>query len=272
MDMSRHVRAHPLENDKPISILYTIHLLMSQISRDNLLNARVQYGHLSRMWHPKYAPFIFMKQKGSHVIDVDQTITHLTKATAVLRELIESGKKILFVGTKKQAKEIIEGVAQRLEQPYMTEKWLGGTLTNFSTIKRLMKKLQSMDSQKESVTYQHLTKREKLTIERNQAKLQKILKGMSTINRLPAALFVVDVNKERKAINEARLLEIPVFAIIDSNASPEWVDYPIPGNDDACASIRIIMEYIQKELLEGLKTWKTLKAEREHEEVMPHTH
>ena len=176
-----------------------------------------------------------------------------------MKKIIEGGKKILFVGTKKIAKTLIKNLAEKLEQPYVNERWLGGTLTNFFTIRKLLRKLTSIHVIIESNTYQNLTKREQLTIVRKKAKLEKTLKGLSTINRIPSAIFVVDIQKEKTCIKEASHLGIPLFAIIDTNSSPQPIDYPIPANDDAQSSIAIILNYIEEELQKGLKVWKEAK-------------
>lgn len=231
----------------------------TQLTQQDLLNARVHFGHLSCKWHPTFAPYIFMKKNGIHIIDLNSTLQCLKKATKAMKELIQSGKKILFVSTKKTAKTLIKDVADKLEQPYVTERWLGGTLTNFSTIRKLLKKRINIQIAMEDPAYEHLTKREQLTMARKKADLDKTLQGLSTINRLPSAIFVVDIKKEQTCVKEANKLGIPIFAIVDTNSSPELVAYSIPANDDAKSSISVILNYITSELEEGLNTWKTIK-------------
>lgn len=230
-------------------------------TEQNLLDARVHFGHLSCKWHPSFAPYILMKQNHIHIIDLKTTLKCLKNATKAMKELIQSGKKILFISTKKTVRTLIKNTADKLEQPYVTERWLGGTLTNFSTIRRLLKKRVAMQIAIEAPSYKHLTKREQLTIARKKKYLDKTLQGISTINRLPSAIFVVDIKKEETSIREANKLGIPIFAIVDTNSSPELVDYPIPANDDARSSISCILDYITSELEEGLSAWKAIKTQ-----------
>jgi len=233
---------------------------MTQLTQQNLLNTRAHFGHLSSKWHPNFAPFIFMKRKGVHIIDLKQTQQCLVKAAEAMKALIQTGKKILFVSTKKQGKEFVEQAAKKLEQPYVTRRWLGGTLTNFSTMRRLFKDLASIDQIMQEPTYLHLTKREQLMMVRKKKKLEELLQGISTINRLPSAIFVVDIKKEEIAIKEANKLGIPIFAIVDTNTNPLLVDYPIPANDDASACIELILNYLEHVLKVGLESWKQAKG------------
>ncbi|MEM7174124.1 MAG: 30S ribosomal protein S2 [Bacteroidota bacterium] len=234
---------------------------LKQLTTQELLDARVHFGHSTQKRHPHFSPYIFMSKNGIHIIDLKQTLACLTRAIKPMKALIESGKKILFVGTKKIAKGFIKEQAEKLAQPYVSEKWLGGTLTNFITIRKLLKKLSNMDVVKESAGYKHLTKKEQLSFAHKQAKLEKNLKGLSTINRLPAAIFVVDIKKEQTCVKEATKLGIPVFAIVDSNSSPEMVEYPIPANDDASSSISVILHYIANELASSMDKVQKTKPE-----------
>ena len=235
------------------------------INKETLLKARVQYGHLSKKWHPSFAPFILKKQSGIHIIDLDQTLKCLAEAGEEMKKLAQEGKKILFVGRKKQAQAIIEEVAKRLKQPYITERWLGGTLTNFPTIRKLLKKLNAMEDEMQSEAYKHLTKREKLIYMRKKAKQETLLAGLFSISRLPSAIFVVDVKREITAIKEARKLGIPVFAIADTTAPTALVDRIIPANDDAVTSISIIVRYLESQIADGMEIWEKNreKASRE---------
>lgn len=235
--------------------------MLQKINRGTLLQARVQHGHLSKRWHPAFAPFIFMKKNKTHIIDLDKTLEHLKIAGEELKKITETGGKVLFLARKKQARDIIEETAQRLGQPYVTLRWLGGILTNFSTNRKLLKNLSSQKDEVEEEAYEYLTKREKLMKSRKRAKQQEILGGLISLNRLPTALFVVDVNKEITAIKEARKMGIPVFAILDTNASPALVDFPVPANDDARMSIQTITNYLAAKIEEGIQLWKKTKED-----------
>ena len=217
-----------------------------------LLGAGTHLGHLSRRWHPNMAPFIFMKKSRFHLIDLNKTLQQLQEAALALQTLARSGKKILFVATKKQAKALMMQEAQRLGMPYITERWLGGTLTNFVTIRRRGKKMTSLERMIKSPTYKNIAKKEQLMMAREQEKLARILQGIVDLTRLPGALFVVDVNKERIAVREANKLGIPVFALVDTNTDPTLIDYPIPSNDDAAASISLIVKTIGSAIEAGM--------------------
>ena len=217
-----------------------------------LLGAGTHLGHLSRRWHPNMAPFIFMKKSRFHLIDLNKTLQQLQEAALALQTLARSGKKILFVATKKQAKALMMQEAQRLGMPYITERWLGGTLTNFVTIRRRGKKMTSLERMIKSPTYKNIAKKEQLMMAREQEKLARILQGIVDLTRLPSALFVVDINKERIAVREANKLGIPVFALVDTNTDPTLVDYPIPSNDDAAASISLIVKTIGSAIEAGM--------------------
>ncbi|MEO1052863.1 MAG: 30S ribosomal protein S2 [Bacteroidota bacterium] len=229
----------------------------------DLLDAGVHFGHLTRKWNPKMAPYIFMEKNGIHIIDLNKTLVCLDEACNALTSIVRSGRKVMFVATKKQAKAIVEEEAKRLNMPFVTERWLGGMLTNFSTIRKSLKKMSSIDKLMKDEAYTNLAKRERLMISREKDKLEKTLGGISDLTRTPAALFVIDVKKEHIAVNEARKLNIPVFALTDTNSDPEGVDYPVPGNDDAFKSIDIITKAVAKAIQEGLEIRKKDKSEAE---------
>ena len=235
---------------------------MPNINFDDLLNAGVHFGHLKRKWNPNMAPYIFMERNGIHIIDLHKTIKKIEEVQYVLKNLAKSGKKILFVGTKKQAKDIIAEKCKEINMPYVIERWSGGMLTNFPTIRKAIKKMATIDKMETNGTFDNMSKRERLQISRQRAKLEKNLGSIADMIRLPAAVFVVDINKEYIAVNEARKLNIPVFAMIDTNTDPTKVDYGIPANDDASASIELILGYIIDSIKEGLTE---RKAEREKE-------
>lgn len=234
---------------------------MRQLEHKDLLDAGVHFGHLTRKWNPKMAPFIFMKQNGIHIIDLNKTLVALQEMALQLRTMASLGKKILFVATKKQAKESVEKVATGLGMPYVTERWLGGTLTNFATIRKLLKRMSSIDKSMHTTAYKSLAKKEQLVVAREQAKLTKNLQGLANVTRLPSALFVVDINKEHIAVKEAKKLGIPVFALVDTNTNPDAVDFCIPGNDDAFRSIDLLVRYLADAIKEGLEIYKKEKAE-----------
>ncbi len=242
---------------------------MENITYKDLLDAGVHFGHLTRKWNPKMAPYIFMERNGIHIIDLNKTLSCLDQATKALRQIVRSGRKVMFVGTKKQAKEVVSDEAKRLNMPYVTERWLGGMLTNFSTIRRSLKKMSSIEKLMKEESYMHLAKRERLMITREKEKLHRILGGIADLTRLPAALFVVDVKNEHIAISEAQKLNIPVFAMVDTNSNPTNIDFPIPTNDDAYKSITIITQVIGKAMEEGLMERKKDKEEsmRKEEEA-----
>lgn len=224
---------------------------MITLQHKDLLDARVHFGHLTSKWHPNMAPFIFMERNGIHIIDLNKTLLQLQEATHALKAIASAGKRILFVATKKQAKGVVEQEAKRLGMPYVTERWLGGTLTNFATIRRLLKKMSSFDKLMKDTAYQNMAKKEQLMIAREKEKLERLLRGIADTTRLPAALFIVDIKKEHIAVKEARKLGIPVFALTDTNTDPTWVDYPIPSNDDASRSIDLIMKAVGSAIAEG---------------------
>lgn len=226
---------------------------MSNITTQNLLDARVHFGHMSKKWNPKMSKFILMKKNDLHIIDLNKTMSCLSAACTYLKDLALAGKKIMFVGTKQQAKTIISAEAAKINMPYVTERWLGGTLTNFLALRKLIKKWQSFERLISSPTYKNLTKKEQLTILREKNKLSILLGGLGDVSRLPAALFVVDVKKEHIAVREAISLGIPVIAMLDTNANPDLVDLPIPSNDDSVSSIDLIIKTVRKSIEEGLE-------------------
>lgn len=236
---------------------------MSRVSVEQLLNAGVHFGHLRRKWNPAMAPYIFMEKNGIHIIDLHKTQAKLEEAALALKQISKSGRKVLFVATKKQAKEIVAERINAVNMPYVTERWPGGMLTNFPTIRKAVKKMSSIDKMSTDGTFDNLSKREKLQIGRQRAKLEKNLGSIADLTRLPAALFVVDVTKEHIAVREARRLNIPVFGMVDTNSDPNIIDFPIPANDDASNSIALIIDVVATAIQEGLSE---RKVEREKEE------
>ena len=246
---------------------------MTQVTFEELLDAGCHFGHLRRKWNPNMAPYIFMERNGIHIIDLYKTQAKIDEAANALRQLARSGKKVLFVATKKQAKDIVAEIVSRVNMPYVTERWPGGMLTNFQTIRKAVRKMVSIDKLIASSQYNNLSKRERLQIEREREKLQKNLGSIADLNRLPSAVFVVDVIKEHIAVAEARKLNIPTYAIVDTNSNPNLIDFPIPANDDASKSIALIVSKMVEAIEEGLNERKnTMKdadmAEAEGEEEM----
>ena len=239
---------------------------MSRTTFQELLDAGVHFGHMKRKWNPAMAPYIFMEHNGIHIIDLNKTIAKIDEAAAALSLMAKQGKKILFVATKKQAKDIIAEKAATVNMPYVTERWAGGMLTNFATIRKAVKKMANIDKMSSDGTFDNLSKREKLQISRQREKLEKNLGSISDLTRLPAALFVVDIMKEHIAVKEANRLGIPVFAIVDTNSDPNSVEYAIPGNDDASKSIEVITNAIVAAIQEGLQERK-LEKENEASEA-----
>ena len=235
---------------------------MSRTNFETLLEAGCHFGHLKRKWNPAMAPYIFMERNGIHIIDLHKTVAKVDEAAEALKQIAKSGRKILFVATKKQAKEVVAEKAASVNMPFVTERWPGGMLTNFPTIRKAVKKMTTIDKMEKDGTFSHLSKREKLQISRQRAKLEKNLGSIADLTRLPAALFVVDVMKEYIAVKEANTLGIPVFAIVDTNSNPEGIDFVIPANDDASTSISLIIDKVAGAIKEGLTE---RKAEREKE-------
>jgi len=232
---------------------------MEEVTFDQLLEAGVHFGHLKRKWNPKMAPYIFMERNGIHVIDLQKTAYKLNESMNALKQIAKSGRKVLFVATKKQAKEIVSEALEGTSMPYITERWPGGMLTNFPTIKRTIKKMATIDKRFADGTYDKLAKRERLQIERQRAKLEKTFGSISNMNRPPAAIFIVDVTKEHIAVKEAQKLNIPIFGMTDTNADPNQIDFPIPANDDASKSISFIVNKAVEAITEGLEERKQEK-------------
>lgn len=228
-----------------------------------LLEAGVHFGHLKKKWNPKMLPYIFAEKNGIHIIDLNKTIDGLDEAAAALKSIAKSGKKIMFVATKKQAKEIVVEAAVKTNMPYVTERWLGGMLTNFSTIRKSVKKMLSIEKMLQDGTMDSVTKKERLTLTRSKEKMEKVLGGISQMGRVPAALFMVDISHEHIALAEAKRLGISTFAMVDTNSDPTKVDFAIPANDDATKSIAIITQYLTAAILEGLQERAQVKEEEE---------
>ena len=228
-----------------------------------LLDAGVHFGHLTRKWNPNMSPFIFMERNGIHIIDLHKTAIKLDEASKALKKIASSGRKIMYVATKKQAKDIVANAAKEVNMPYITERWPGGMLTNFVTIRKAVKKMSAIDRAKEDGTFETLSKKEKLRVDRTRAKLEKNLGSITSMTRLPGALFVVDIRREHIAIQEANKLNIPIFAMVDTNTDPNKVDFGIPSNDDASKSIEIILQAVTESIKDGLAARDKEKAENE---------
>ncbi len=241
---------------------------MSRTNFEQLLEAGVHFGHLKRKWNPKMAPYIFMEKNGIHIIDLHKTVLKLDDAAAALKQIAKSGRRVLFVATKKQAKEVVAEKVAAVNMPYVTERWPGGMLTNFPTIRKAVKKMATIDKMGQDGTYDNFSKREKLQISRQRAKLEKNLGSIADLTRLPAALFVVDVQKEQNAVKEAKRLSIPVFAMVDTCCDPTDIDYVIPANDDATKSIDVIIGAVTAAIAEGLNERK-LEKDKEALENVP---
>jgi small subunit ribosomal protein S2 len=229
--------------------------------QQQLLEAGVHFGHLRKKWNPKMLPYIFAEKKGIHIIDLNKTTESLQEVAGVLKQIARSGKKIMFVGTKKQAKEIVTECARRINMPFATERWLGGMLTNFNTVRKSVKKMQSIDKMLGDGSAESLTKKERLQLQRDRDKMDKVLGGISQLGRVPAALFIIDIGHEHIALAEAKRLGITTFGIVDTNCDPNKVDFAIPGNDDATKSIAIITEYVTAAIAEGLAERQAAKDE-----------
>lgn len=233
--------------------------------QQQLLEAGVHFGHLRKKWNPKMLPYIFAEKKGIHIIDLNKTTESLQEAAGVLKQIARSGKKIMFVGTKKQAKEIVSDCAKKINMPFATERWLGGMLTNFNTVRKSVKKMQSIDKMLADGSAESLTKKERLQLQRDRDKMDKVLGGISQLGRVPAALFIIDIGHEHIALAEAKRLGITTFGIVDTNCDPNKVDFAIPGNDDATKSIAIITNYITAAIAEGLAERQAAKDEEVEE-------
>ena len=239
---------------------------MSRTNFQDLLDAGVHFGHLKRKWNPKMAPYIFMEKNGIHIIDLHKTVVKIDEAANMMKQLAHAGRKILFVATKKQAKDIVAECAKSVNMPYVTERWAGGMLTNFPTIRKAVKKMNTIDKMMTDGTFETLAKRERLQISRQRAKLEKNLGSIADLNRLPSAIFVVDVQKEINAVREANRLNIPVIAMVDTCCDPTTIDYVIPANDDAAKSIQLITETLCKAVSEGLEE-RRIEKEKEKDEA-----
>ncbi len=241
-----------MENDKQIQ---------------DLLNAGVHFGHLTRKWNPNMAPYIFMERNGIHIIDLQKTVFKMNEAANAMKKIAASGRKILFVATKKQAKEIVAEYAGKVNMPYITERWPGGMLTNFVTVRKAIKKMQSIDKMKVDGTFDTLSKRERLQVNRQREKLERDLGSIADMNRIPAAIFIVDTIREHIAVSEARKLNIPTFAMVDTNSNPQEIDYAIPSNDDASKSIEKIMAFVTEAVKEGLESRKADREKSKQEKL-----
>jgi len=244
---------------------------MAKVNYNDLLDAGVHFGHLKRKWNPNMAPYIFMEKNGIHIIDLNKTSAKIDEAAEAIKQIAKSGKKILFVATKKQAKDIVAEQVKVVNMPYVTERWPGGMLTNFATIRKAVRKMASIDKMFTDGTSDNMSKKERLQVSRERAKLEKNLGSISDLSRLPSALFIVDINKEHIAVAEAKKLSIPTFAIVDTNSNPNEVDFPIPANDDAAKSISLIVRAMVQSIEEGLderKYDKDKQAEDEKEEAI----
>ena len=239
---------------------------MARTNFEELLDAGVHFGHLRRKWNPNMAPYIFMERNGIHIIDLYKTMAKLEEAASALKQIAKSGRKVLFVATKKQAKEILATQVQKVGMPYVVERWPGGMLTNFATIRKAVRKMGSIDKLMSTSNFKSLSKRERLQINRERQKLEKQLGSIAELNRLPSAIFVVDILKEKIAVAEARKLNIPTFAIVDTNSDPNIIDFPIPGNDDASKSIELIVRVLVQAIEEGLAERKIDKEARGDED------
>lgn len=234
--------------------------------QQQLLEAGVHFGHLKKKWNPKMLPYIFAEKKGIHIIDLNKTVDHLQEAAAAMKQIAKSGKKIMFVATKKQAKEIVSECAKKVNMPYATERWLGGMLTNFNTVRKSVKKMQSIEKMLADGSAESLTKKERLTLSRDKEKMEKVLGGIAQLGRLPAALFLVDIGHEHIALAEAKRLGITTFGMVDTNSDPNKVDFAVPANDDATKSIAIITNYIIAAIAEGLAERQASKDDEESDE------
>ena len=233
--------------------------------QQQLLDAGVHFGHLKKKWNPKMLPYIFAEKKGIHIIDLNKTVECLQETAAAMKQIARSGKKILFVGTKKQAKDIVTECAQKVGMPYVTERWLGGMLTNFNTVRKSVKKMQSIDKMLGDGSFDNITKKERLTLTRDKEKMEKVLGGIAQLGRVPAALFIVDIGHEHIALAEAKRLNIATFGVVDTNCDPNKVDFPVPANDDSTKSIAIIVNYLTAAIAEGLSERQAAKDEEQED-------
>lgn len=235
--------------------------------QQQLLEAGVHFGHLRKKWNPKMLPYIYAEKKGIHIIDLNKTVESLQETAAALKSIARSGKKIMFVATKKQAKEVVMECAKRVNMPYVTERWLGGMLTNFNTVRKSVKKMQSIEKMLNDGTFDSITKKERLQLTRDKDKMEKVLGGIAQLNRIPAAIFLVDIGHEHIALAEAKKLGVSTFGIVDTNCDPNKVDFSIPANDDATKSIAIITNYLTAAIAEGLADRQAAKEEEEEDVI-----
>ena len=235
--------------------------IMSRVQLTELIESGAHFGHLTRRWNPKMKPYIFMEKNGIHIIDLKKTQAHLTESADKLAQLVSEGKRVLLVGTKKQAKGIIEAEARRSDSNWVSERWLGGMLTNFSTVRKSIKRLNNIEKQENDGTFDQITKKERITRLREKDKLKKVLEGIESMNKLPGALVIVDIKKETIAVSEAKRLSIPIFAIVDTNCDPDIIDHIIPANDDAVKTIELIVKTLADAIIEGNLKAKEIKAE-----------
>jgi small subunit ribosomal protein S2 len=234
--------------------------------QQQLLEAGVHFGHLRKKWNPKMLPYIYAEKKGIHIIDLNKTVECLQETAQALKNIAKSGKKIMFVGTKKQAKEIVTECAKKVNMPYVTERWLGGMLTNFNTVRKSVKKMQSIEKMLNDGSFDNITKKERLQLSRDKDKMEKVLGGIAQLGRVPAALFIIDIGHEHIAMSEAKRLGITTFGMVDTNCDPNKVDFPVPANDDATKSIAIITNYITAAIAEGLAERQAEKSEEDEAE------
>lgn len=239
---------------------------MEKPTYKELLDAGVHFGHLKKKWNPKMSPYIFMERKGIHIIDLNRTIDCMERAAHAMRNMARAGKKIMFVATKKQARDIVANAARSVGMPYVTDRWLGGMMTNFSTIRRSVKKMNNIERMLADGSLTSVTKKERLTLERERSKMDRVLGGIANLNRLPSAVFIVDIHHEHIAVAEANKLGLRTFGIVDTNSDPNLIDFPIPGNDDASKSIAIITNFMAEAIRQGLEERKQTKGDNEEAE------
>ena len=264
MDLQKNEKmfwiAKPTPRKKGIVNIFKI---MEKPSYKELLDAGVHFGHMKRKWNPKMQPYIFMERKGIHIIDLNRTSEALDSAAAAMRQMAKAGKKIMFVATKKQAREIVTRAAQSVNMPFTTERWLGGMMTNFATVRKSVKKMQNIEKMLADTSNTSITKKERLMMDRERIKLEKVLGGISNLNRLPSAIFLVDISHEHIALAESKRLGIKTFGMVDTNSDPTSVDFAIPSNDDASRSIALVVNYMVEAIKQGLEDRKAVKGEEE---------
>ncbi len=267
LSLRKTIYHEPFDKQKTTNDKHFIIMENNTSLQQQLLDAGVHFGHLRKKWNPKMLPYIFAEKKGIHIIDLNKTVECLQESAAVMKQISRSGKKILFVGTKKQAKDIVNECARRVNMPFVTERWLGGMLTNFNTVRKSVKKMQSIEKMLGDGTFDSITKKERLTLSRDKEKMEKVLGGIAQLGRVPAALFIVDIGHEHIALAEAKRLGITTFGVVDTNCDPNKVDFPVPANDDATKSIAIIANYLTAAIAEGLAERQAAKEEEAEEAV-----